>query len=324
MRVSFAWLTVVFFQLAACTEGAQPDPEGSLGGGSGATSGASGSAGNVSGAGSPTTNGTNGAAGSSAGGEVGVAGTQAGVGGQGGAATGGASGAAGTGGAASGGMPGSGGNLPVDRDLPGKIVVLGSSTSAGTGPKDPKNAYVVRYQAYLAQQFPHFTLVNLAVGGQNTYHIQPTGFTPPANRPAPVEGKNITAALALQPNAIVVNMPSNDTAANVTTSEQLANFERVADLANAAHVLLWVTTTQPRDFGNAAQITEQQQVRDAILTSYAPRTLDFWTPFATAEGKTKPEYGAGDGIHLNDAAHAILLDIVVAAQIPQTVRQTPH
>lgn len=202
-----------------------------------------------------------------------------------------------------------------------KIVVLGSSTSAGYGPKDPDNAYVARYEAYLARAFPQFGLVNLAVGGQTTYHIQPSGFTPPAHRPRPVEGKNITAALALKPRAIIVNLPSNDTAENVSEAEQLANFNRVADLAKAAHVLLWVTTTQPRDFTNAAQIQEQQHVRDAILAAFAPRALDFWTPFATANGKIKPEYGAGDGTHLNDAAHALLRDIVVRAKIPETVLQ---
>ena len=54
----------------------------------------------------------------------------------------------------------------VDRSQPGVIVVLGSSTSAGIGPRDPKNAWVARYQRYLAEQFPSFTLTNLAVGGQ--------------------------------------------------------------------------------------------------------------------------------------------------------------
>jgi lysophospholipase L1-like esterase len=213
-------------------------------------------------------------------------------------------------------------NDAVDHSQSGKIVVLGSSTSQGVGPKDSENAYLARYEAYLAREFPQFTLVNLAVGGQTTYHIQPTGFRPPAGRPEPVKGKNITAALTLTPSAIVVNMPSNDVAENISETEQLANFNRVADLAKAAHVLLWVTTTQPRDFENASQITEQQRVRDAILATFAPRALDFWTPFATAEGKIKPEYGAGDGVHLNDAAHARLRDILVKAQIPQTVLQT--
>src|SRR5882724_5981583 len=118
-------------------------------------------------------------------------------------------------------QPASNSNGGVGSAGTNKIVVLGSSTSAGTGPKDPNNAYVPRYQAYLAQQFPKFTLLNLAVGGQTTYHIQPTGFSSPESRPTPTPDKNITAALALDPDAIIVNMPSNDTAANIPASEQL-------------------------------------------------------------------------------------------------------
>src|SRR5438552_2619057 len=53
----------------------------------------------------------------------------------------------------------------ADHSRKGLIVVLGSSTAAGTGPKDPKNAWVSRYQAHLATQYPNVTLVNLAVGG---------------------------------------------------------------------------------------------------------------------------------------------------------------
>jgi len=207
---------------------------------------------------------------------------------------------------------------PVVRSAPQRIVVLGSSTSAGTGPRDPEDAYVPRYRALLARRFPDFTLSNLAVGGQTTYEIQPTGFVPPPNRPAPVVGHNIRAALAQHPAAIIVNLPSNDAAENFSATEQLENFARVAQAAAEAGVLLWVTTTQPRNF-SAAQIAIQREVRSAILNRYSPRSLDFWTPFAAADGTIKPEYGAGDGIHLNAQAHSILLKLVLAAKVPEAV-----
>lgn len=209
---------------------------------------------------------------------------------------------------------------PVVHSAPQQLVVLGSSTSAGTGPRDPKDAYVPRYQAYLARRFPDLTLINLAVGGQTTYQIQPTGFVPPANRPAPVEGKNITAALALRPVAIIVNLPSNDAAAGIPAVEQLENFARVAKLASDAHVALWVTTTQPRNFA-AAQVATQRQVRSALLSTYAPRTLEFWTPFAAADGSIRPDYDSGDGVHLNAKAHTILLATLVAARLPEHLIQ---
>ena len=206
----------------------------------------------------------------------------------------------------------------------GVIVVLGSSTAAGIGPKDPNNAWVARYQAHLAIQYPMVTLVNLAVGGQTTFEVQPTGYVPPPNRPAPVEGKNITAALRLKPRAIIVNLPSNDQANNYPLAEQFENYDRLALSARAAHVPLWIGTPQPRNFNESTQVDELMQMRDAIVKKFAPRTLDFWTPFASANGFIKATYNAGDGTHLNDAAHAILASIVEAAKIPEQFSAVPE
>jgi lysophospholipase L1-like esterase len=206
------------------------------------------------------------------------------------------------------------------RSAPKKLVVLGSSTAAGGGPRDPSDAYVPRYRAYLARQFPDFELINLAVGGQTTYHVQPTGFVPPPNRPAPASGHNISRALALGPDAIVINLPSNDTAADIPAAEQLDNLERVVKLANDAHVKLWLTSTQPRNF-SAAQIRVQRQLRELILSRYSPRALDFWTPFAAADGTIRADFDAGDGVHLNAAAHSVLLRIMVGAKLPELVLQ---
>jgi lysophospholipase L1-like esterase len=207
---------------------------------------------------------------------------------------------------------------PVVRSAPSVIVVLGSSTSAGVGPRDAADAYVPRYAALLSRQFPDFRVVNLAVSGQTTYHVQPTGFEPPAQRPRPAPGHNISAALALAPAAILVNLPSNDSAANIPAAEQLENLARVTRLAAEARVLVWMTSTQPRHFSES-QIAVQRQVRGEILSRYSPRALDFWTPFAAADGTLQAQYDAGDGIHLNGAGHSLLLKLVVGAQIPEAV-----
>jgi lysophospholipase L1-like esterase len=201
---------------------------------------------------------------------------------------------------------------------PGVIVVLGSSTAAGFGPSNANDAWVRRYQNDLAVRFPNMGVINLAVGGYNTYHIQPTGFAPPDGRAAPNAEKNITAALALGADAIVINMPSNDQAAGHTLLEVMDNFERVTDEASAAGVPCWVTTTQPRNLnagGKLALIT----ARDAILAAYGEYAIDFWTDLAEPDGGILPAYDSGDSIHMNGAAHAILTDRVLAAQIAETV-----
>jgi len=211
----------------------------------------------------------------------------------------------------------------ADPTVRGLIVILGSSTAAGIGPKDPDNSWAARYRAHLATRFPMVTLVNLAVGGLTTYEVQPTGYVPPANRPAPMEGKNITAALRLNPRAIIVNLPSNDQANNYPLAEQLENYDRLASSARKARAALWVSTSQPRNFGDPAQLAELLKMRDAIAKKFAPRTLDFWAPFASENGFIKAKYNAGDGTHLNDAAHAILAEVVESARIPEQFNATP-
>ena len=222
-------------------------------------------------------------------------------------------------------LAGSGGSAPGDHQAPGVIVVLGSSTAAGTGPKRPENAWVERYRRYLKAQFPKLTLTNLAVGGYTTYQIQPSDYTPPGNLPKPDENHNITAALALKPNAIIINMPSNDTNANYPAADQLANFDRVTKLAAQNGALCWVTTSQPRNFTGDSDAVKQAKhtllmtVRDATRQKYGDHTLDFWTQFADAGGNIKSMHDAGDGTHMSDDAHALLLREVINAKIPEAM-----
>ena len=228
--------------------------------------------------------------------------------------------AAGAGGALGGSPP-----APIDHNARGVIVVLGSSTAAGTGPKLPQNTWVERYRAYLKAQFPKFTLTNLAVGGYTTYQMQPSGYAPPGNLPKPDTNHDITAALALKPDAIIINMPSNDTNANYPAADQMANFERVTKLAGQNGAACWVTTSQPRNFtGDSDQVKQTKHallmtVKDAIKQKYGDHTLDFWTQFADASGNIKDQYGAGDGTHMNDEAHALLVQEAINARIPEAV-----
>src|SRR5690349_18464412 len=78
-----------------------------------------------------------------------------------------------------------------------KIVVLGSSTAFGTGASSVDSSWVGRLQkAHRLNTSDNLDTIvtNLAVGGYNTYHIMPTGFVPPANRPAPDPLHNVTQA----------------------------------------------------------------------------------------------------------------------------------
>jgi len=201
----------------------------------------------------------------------------------------------------------------VDR-TPGSfhVVVLGSSTAEGTGPSHPDSAWVARYREHLRTDRPSSRVTNLARGGYTTYHIQPDGFAPPPGRPAPDPERNISAAVRLRPDAIVVNLPSNDAAAGYGVDEQLANYARVLAVTDSAGVDVWIATTQPRNLAPAGRAL-LVAMRDSTLTRFGGRAIDFWSGVAAPDGAILPAADCGDGIHLNDAAHRLLCERVVAA-----------
>jgi len=212
---------------------------------------------------------------------------------------------------------------PCTQDTAFHIVVLGSSTAAGTGASPADSSWVNRYRAHLQSINPSNQVTNLAVGGFTTYRILPTGFPTPTNRPAVDTNRNITAGLALNPDAIIVNLPSNDVSSGFTVAEQLENFDTLWNEAQLAGVPMWICTTQPKNYGNPARIQAQQDVRDSIWARYSPFVLDFWNGLADSTNQIDPFYDSGDGTHLNNSGHYLLFTRAVAGDLPGNLYQPP-
>lgn len=203
------------------------------------------------------------------------------------------------------------------------VVVIGSSTAAGTGPTNSANAWVNRYRTYLQSINPNNLVTNLAVGGTTTYHIMPDWFVSPiAGRPAVTPTKNVSQAITLGADAIIVNMPSNDAANGFGTNEQMFNFQTIVSVADSAGIPVWVCTTQPRNGFNATQLSIQTGVRDSVLSFFGSKAIDFWNPFASTGNTLLAAWDSGDGVHMNDTAHAVLNQRVIGAGIPNLVVDT--
>ncbi len=194
------------------------------------------------------------------------------------------------------------------------IVVLGSSTAAGSGPSSSDSTWVNRYRKYLQKINPANQVTNLAQGGTTTYQIMPSWFVAPSGRPATNPARNVTQAISLGADAIIVNMPSNDAANGFGVAEQLFNFNMIVKVADSVGIPVWVCTTQPRSF-NASKIQLQKDVRDSVLSIYRNMALDFWTTIADSTGIIDSPYNSGDGVHLNNAGHRILFQRVQARNI---------
>ena len=200
-----------------------------------------------------------------------------------------------------------------------RIVVMGSSTAAGTGPSDPDSAWVNRYRRHLQAMDPQHEVINLAVGGYTTYQLLPTDTDSTEGRPAPDSAHNITQALSLSPDAIIINLPSNDAANGFSVEDQLANYAVMLERAEAQNVPIWIATTQPRNLDEDGRKV-QVAMRDSTYRRFGEHAIDFWTGLAEDDATVKPMYDSGDGIHLNSAAHAILFRRVAEADVPEALK----
>ncbi len=200
----------------------------------------------------------------------------------------------------------------ADRRL---VVVLGSSTAEGYGPSDSDSTWVNRLRVALEERDPTLDVLNLARGGYTTYHVLPRGAAVPDGLGgAPDPRRNIDAALARDPVAIVIGLTSNDTAYGYETEVQQANFERIAGLAEAAGVPLYVTTTAPRNLDDEGR-ARQAEVRDWILSRFGDRAVDVWAGVALPDGSLDPRFDMGDGVHQNDAGHRLIVQRVLASDL---------
>ena len=197
-----------------------------------------------------------------------------------------------------------------------RIVILGSSTAAGSGVSTSDSAWVNRYRNYVQGINPDNEVINLAQGGFKTYDVMPTGFTPPPGRPLPNTSKNITMALSLNPDAIIVNLPSNDNSSGYSVAEQLFNLDSLYALSNLNNVPIWICTTQPVHYSTAAQRQIQEDLKDSIELKYGSFSINFWDTIALPNNGIDPIYNT-DGTHVNDAAHAIFASRVIGKNILQ-------
>src|SRR5689334_2114369 len=199
---------------------------------------------------------------------------------------------------------------------PYKIVLLGSSTTYGSGATPIDSSWARKFAAYIGLQNSQCTLVNLGQPGFTSYHVMPTGYIPPPTRPFPVDvTHNITYALSLKPHAIIVNLPSNDIGLGVPVAEVKANFDMIVAKADSAKVPVWVTTTQPRNTLSPAEKLMQVELRDWILQHYGNKAIDFWTDIANPDYTIATFYSANDGVHVNNAGHDLFFRRVVEEKI---------
>lgn len=195
-----------------------------------------------------------------------------------------------------------------------KVVVLGSSTAAGAGATHYANGWAGLYERYLKSLNENNAVINLAVPGYTTYQELPTGATMVSGRPGVDNNHNITAAILKNPDAIIVNLPTNDIVSGYHLVETEANLVVISSEANKAGIPIWITTSQPRNL-DPTKRTSLAILSVWIKSTYGPHAIDFWSVIANMDGTINPIYCCGDGIHLNNFGHYKLYGSVVASRL---------
>ena len=202
-----------------------------------------------------------------------------------------------------------------------KLSVIGSSTSACYGFGGPPGAndnftkcYINKLVDFYGAQLLTVQLTNDALTGMNVYEAMPTGSPPVAiggTTYSPNTSRNITHALSVTPDVVLVNYPTN-AYQFLTVHEVMSDLRMIRKTANDAGKACFITTTQPR-FDAPFDITVRNrlmEIRDSILLQFGYFAIDFWSTVAKPDGTIDPLYDQGDHIHLNYLGHDILFQRV--------------
>lgn len=199
------------------------------------------------------------------------------------------------------------------------IVVLGSSTAEGTGASPADSAWVNRLRLSLQKNTTDgidTTVTNLAKGGYTSYKLMPTDYVPPSGKPTPDPERNVTKALSLHPDIIIINLPSNDAASGFTPKEYMDNLRFMFNTIRDAGVKAFITTTQPRNLAMAQRLDLLHLV-DSIENNFGDFAINFWDTLVSADEQyvLRSDLDVGDGTHVNNLGHRYLFQQVVAANV---------
>jgi hypothetical protein len=206
-------------------------------------------------------------------------------------------------------------------DAQKRIVVMGSSTAAGSDASSYNNAWVGRLTNHFRKNMTDgldTVIHNIAEFGYATYHEMPTGFVPPPGRPLPDPDHNVTKALSFFPDVVIINLPSNDIAFGYSKKEMMDNLRLMNATITAAGARCFIATTQPGNHLTAPQRLAQRELVDSINNNFGSFSIDFWTDLVTNDGL----YGLRDEVraapslyHLNDLGHLFLFQRVAAESL---------
>jgi lysophospholipase L1-like esterase len=200
------------------------------------------------------------------------------------------------------------------------LVVIGSSTAGGSGASKPDSAWVARFRKSIALIDPLSSVINIARGFQTTYSVLPDDFI---NKSAYGinSDNNISKAISFKPDAIIVNLPSNDAQSGFSVHEQLRNYFILDSVAKQNNIPIWFVSTQPRNLTNEVTRQRQLEVKDSLLVLYKDFLIDVYTELSDSNDFILKKYDSGDGIHLNNKGHNVIFEQVINSSLYRYIKE---
>lgn len=197
---------------------------------------------------------------------------------------------------------------PGQDSLHYKIAVIGSSTAVGTGANPIQDSSWVKLTEHYLQGLKYIdTIYNEAAGGTTTRDgdsdLRDTSLIPVLNK--------------FNPDLVIISYVSNDAVGDILPSETMARLRKMRDTVLGRGKICWITTPHPRDSLKDNSLIYQLQDLDSTYAEFPTSNLDFWDCLVATDGvDIAPQYDIPkDGVHVNNAGHYQLFQVVKAANI---------
>jgi acyl-CoA thioesterase I len=191
------------------------------------------------------------------------------------------------------------------------LAVLGSSTAAGTGASQPGRSWVGLLQAWLAKT-KGGSVISLAAPGVLSTSALCTQQVNSNLSELIAPTRNIDRALKLGATHLILSFPSNDTTNGVSAEQTISNFLYMRQCAQSNDkVRVAVMSSLPRDGLTKQQNAAIAQIDAAMLKEFGGCYINVRSALADTDHESiRHDLSAGDGVHFNNAGHAVIFGIV--------------
>ena len=180
-------------------------------------------------------------------------------------------------------------SFTINRRKPARFIVVGASLSEGYDGSSYSNGFVRVVQRSVTQ-----TVCN----DSSSYNTTTNSVSV------------LQEILAQQPSTAILSIGGNDLQFGYPASQWQSQYSNLVAQLQLGGVQVKHGLPPPRN------VVDLTPLRDWISATYPARdVIDIWTPLLQGPHSLNPAYDIGDGVHLNDAGH-LLMGQIISTNLP--------